>query len=139
MIRRPPRATRTDTLFPYTTLFRSDFTNRVFFACETSEAGAGHDKASGRIETLAATVVQTGDLFCNGDGHAASFRPALNCSSHSAMAGRSGSGTWAATSWNRMRSAGASWLIESMSARSDERRVGEECVRQGESRGSPAH
>src|SRR3546814_18945410 len=29
MIRRPPRATRTDTLFPYTTLFRSlDFPNR---------------------------------------------------------------------------------------------------------------
>src|SRR3546814_14297737 len=25
MIRRPPRATRTDTLFPYTTLFRSSF------------------------------------------------------------------------------------------------------------------
>src|SRR3546814_17570071 len=24
MIRRPPRSTRTDTLFPYTTLFRSD-------------------------------------------------------------------------------------------------------------------
>src|SRR3546814_2260001 len=27
MIRRPPRATRTDTLFPYTTLFRSEITN----------------------------------------------------------------------------------------------------------------
>src|SRR3546814_3144601 len=26
MIRRPPRSTRTDTLFPYTTLFRSDET-----------------------------------------------------------------------------------------------------------------
>src|SRR3546814_12025597 len=26
MIRRPPRCTRTDTLFPYTTLFRSPFT-----------------------------------------------------------------------------------------------------------------
>src|SRR3546814_7287533 len=26
MIRRPPRSTRTDTLFPYTTLFRSPFT-----------------------------------------------------------------------------------------------------------------
>src|SRR3546814_12439024 len=25
LIRRPPRSTRTDTLFPYTTLFRSDF------------------------------------------------------------------------------------------------------------------
>src|SRR3546814_10889111 len=31
MIRRPPRATRTDTLFPYTTLFRSCFTDR--FVC----------------------------------------------------------------------------------------------------------
>src|SRR3546814_20544002 len=32
MIRRPPRSTRTDTLFPYTTLFRSDLralANRV--------------------------------------------------------------------------------------------------------------
>src|SRR3546814_13092921 len=27
MIRRPPRSTRTDTLFPYTTLFRSQFGN----------------------------------------------------------------------------------------------------------------
>src|SRR3546814_13137570 len=27
MIRRPPRSTRTDTLFPYTTLFRSDPVN----------------------------------------------------------------------------------------------------------------
>src|SRR3546814_9787664 len=33
MIRRPPRSTRTDTLFPYTTLFRSrDETNRVYSA-----------------------------------------------------------------------------------------------------------
>src|SRR3546814_16055633 len=29
MIRRPPRSTRTDTLFPYTTLFRSVMTFRV--------------------------------------------------------------------------------------------------------------
>src|SRR3546814_12367309 len=28
MIRRPPRSTRTDTLFPYTTLFRSSFVDR---------------------------------------------------------------------------------------------------------------
>src|SRR3546814_1231963 len=28
MIRRPPRSTRTDTLFPYTTLFRSPFLDR---------------------------------------------------------------------------------------------------------------
>src|SRR3546814_17103492 len=29
MIRRPPRSTRTDTLFPYTTLFRSDIAARA--------------------------------------------------------------------------------------------------------------
>src|SRR3546814_2061414 len=29
MIRRPPRSTRTDTLFPYTTLFRSEITSRA--------------------------------------------------------------------------------------------------------------
>src|SRR3546814_4387717 len=31
MIRRPPRSTRTDTLFPYTTLFRSQFYNRKYW------------------------------------------------------------------------------------------------------------
>src|SRR3546814_8235782 len=30
MIRRPPRSTRTDTLFPYTTLFRSDYPSICF-------------------------------------------------------------------------------------------------------------
>src|SRR3546814_9866837 len=30
MIRRPPRSTRTDTLFPYTTLFRSGHVQHVF-------------------------------------------------------------------------------------------------------------
>src|SRR3546814_6766233 len=39
MIRRPPRSTRTDTLFPYTTLFRS--------AAEIRQAGSG---ASERLE-----------------------------------------------------------------------------------------
>src|SRR3546814_14756651 len=29
MIRRPPRSTRTDTLFPYTTLFRSEVASRL--------------------------------------------------------------------------------------------------------------
>src|SRR3546814_4556374 len=35
MIRRPPRSTRTDTLFPYTTLFRSiDFNSPVYGAMD---------------------------------------------------------------------------------------------------------
>src|SRR3546814_8853115 len=34
MIRRPPRSTRTDTLFPYTTLFRSSFIKRALLDAE---------------------------------------------------------------------------------------------------------
>src|SRR3546814_5733838 len=34
MIRRPPRSTRTDTLFPYTTLFRSRALSRRYAPCE---------------------------------------------------------------------------------------------------------
>src|SRR3546814_9802485 len=37
MIRRPPRSTRTDTLFPYTTLFRSA-------QAERRRAGCGNDQ-----------------------------------------------------------------------------------------------
>src|SRR3546814_14592103 len=34
MIRLPPRTTRSDTLFPYTTLFRSMLTGLGFFVCQ---------------------------------------------------------------------------------------------------------
>src|SRR3546814_11541961 len=40
MIRRPPRSTRTDTLFPYTTLFRSGL------AAEPDLARIGHEHAA---------------------------------------------------------------------------------------------
>src|SRR3546814_4508098 len=38
MIRRPPRSTRTDTLFPYTTLFRSDRLGPVLPGADPREA-----------------------------------------------------------------------------------------------------
>src|SRR3546814_478815 len=48
MIRRPPRSTRTDTLFPYTTLFRS---------------GLGIIASAEEVEALAATVPSTDGCF----------------------------------------------------------------------------
>src|SRR3546814_16088646 len=39
MIRRPPRSTRTDTLFPYTTLFRSGFPLGACLATEKAARG----------------------------------------------------------------------------------------------------
>src|SRR3546814_17566812 len=38
MIRRPPRSTRTDTLFPYTTLFRSSVARVVGRVTDTAQA-----------------------------------------------------------------------------------------------------
>src|SRR3546814_14140325 len=40
MIRRPPRSTRTDTLFPYTTLFRSNARKSVVANCNRISASA---------------------------------------------------------------------------------------------------
>src|SRR3546814_12411451 len=44
MIRRPPRSTRTDTLFPYTTLFRSHRHLRVELHLHRQYRGGGVDR-----------------------------------------------------------------------------------------------
>src|SRR3546814_5097347 len=49
MIRRPPRSTRTDTLFPYTTLFRSPYLALVAFEGEP-------DGRAAAIEAYAAPI-----------------------------------------------------------------------------------
>src|SRR3546814_12994811 len=61
MIRRPPRSTRTDTLFPYTTLFRSQRRHRMSFddastdgacrgpATRAVRAGIDRDAAFGAV------------------------------------------------------------------------------------------
>src|SRR3546814_7870588 len=47
MIRRPPRSTRTDTLFPYTTLFRSAMTRGAFpSSCRSIPVRLRHRKSS---------------------------------------------------------------------------------------------
>src|SRR3546814_3029805 len=59
MIRRPPRSTRTDTLFPYTTLFRSDevadISQIVYGSGKIDRASAVIDVVS-RFEALRATI-----------------------------------------------------------------------------------
>src|SRR3546814_2453712 len=49
MIRRPPRSTRTDTLFPYTTLFRSPSRNVRDFVAQWSQPHA-HAQSSAGLE-----------------------------------------------------------------------------------------
>src|SRR3546814_16843791 len=54
MIRRPPRSTRTDTLFPYTTLFRS----LAGSGCNTGRASQARPIPQAMIATAAASSVE---------------------------------------------------------------------------------
>src|SRR3546814_10985800 len=65
MIRRPPRSTRTDTLFPYTTLFRSDEVEFAVFVEELDSASAAIAHVRHR---LAHDFAHASALFGGDDG-----------------------------------------------------------------------
>src|SRR3546814_2728919 len=54
MIRRPPRSTRTDTLFPYTTLFRAADDYAVDTAADVAAAEAAADAAEAAADAAVA-------------------------------------------------------------------------------------
>src|SRR3546814_1888605 len=56
MIRRPPRSTRTDTLFPYTTLFRSDRASRVDAVATAGADNRRHNVMKGQLRFPASGV-----------------------------------------------------------------------------------
>src|SRR3546814_17244559 len=70
MIRRPPRSTRTDTLFPYTTLFRSDATlDRLDLVDDFHRAdfrragqGAGGERRGQRVQRVEPFLQAAGDV-----------------------------------------------------------------------------
>src|SRR3546814_4924586 len=72
MIRRPPRSTRTDTLFPYTTLFRSNAA--ALIVGHNHPSGSADPSAADRAVTarlkqsLAMVDVRLLDHFVIGDG-----------------------------------------------------------------------
>src|SRR3546814_18426938 len=69
MIRRPPRSTRTDTLFPYTTLFRSAATGQVF--AHRFELGRGEAIGIGRCALAQENSAPTQVFEYAGQGAAA--------------------------------------------------------------------
>src|SRR3546814_17815284 len=67
MIRRPPRSTRTDTLFPYTTLFRSHLccgSAGTYNLLQPEIAGRLRDRKVGNIAGTGADVVAAGNIGC---------------------------------------------------------------------------
>src|SRR3546814_20829395 len=106
MNRRPPRSTRTDTLFPYTTLFRSDalrelLTERQIEVLRLLSQGKPNKSIARDLNISEGTVKI----------HLAAIFRALDVR-------------------NR---------VEAVVARSEERRVGKECVSTCRSRWSPYH
>src|SRR3546814_1778835 len=71
MIRRPPRSTRTDTLFPYTTLFRSS-SNDGSSGDAMADGGRGGDGGNGNGGDAYAGAGTGGDGGRGGDGGTAS-------------------------------------------------------------------
>src|SRR3546814_3629417 len=69
MIRRPPRSTRTDTLFPYTTLFRSGELALENFQLQQAQLAVGDDQevaaTAGRVQEFqrGQLAVQAGELL----------------------------------------------------------------------------
>src|SRR3546814_20634385 len=112
MIRRPPRATRTDTLFPYTTLFRSH-AHRA-----PAKAGA-QDHAAHRSKLWAPAFAGA-----QADAHAPRSRPLLQCTQPPRLIAR-----------HREQRIGLCAAL----ARSEEGRVGNACVSTCSTRGSPNH
>src|SRR3546814_13646325 len=134
MLRRPPRSTRTDTRFPYTTLFRSGAARAALDAADDLEivavariGQAGDERAFG-----IAMERDLGKVAC-GARRGAGEDDIL----HPAAAHRFGGGFahHPADRFEQVRLAAAIGADDA--GRSEERRVGKECVRTGKSRGSP--
>src|SRR3546814_10951883 len=116
MIRRPPRSTRTDTLFPYTALFRS-----------VADAQAVLD-ASAHNMVIAGLPSETADAlvaWLDDPANAALLLRSANAQAELRALLPAGDGTKAGPLEGKTRS--------------EERRVGNECVSTCSSRGSPYH
>src|SRR3546814_18218721 len=112
MIRRPPRSTRTDTLFPYTTLFRSQGVERG-----APQEAVDADAAAG-IRLLLPAAAEQHQAF--GPHNALVVVHGLHLPVLAVAPGNLGT-------------------VAGRDGRSEERRVGKECVSTCRSRWSPYH
>src|SRR3546814_7166011 len=58
MIRRPPRSTRTDTLFPYTTLFRSELGGLSLKSLEVKDGASNVDLSFSKSNLVEMSILQ---------------------------------------------------------------------------------
>src|SRR3546814_10072384 len=88
MIRRPPRSTRTDTLFPYTTLFRSDdLLDECIEQCGDKVTCTGRLKSSARSSRASqslsiglALLATAGMMFVRSEEHTSELQSLMRIS-----------------------------------------------------------
>src|SRR3546814_17547123 len=120
MIRRPPRSTRTDTLFPYTTLFRSTGT-KIFIS------SGDHDLAGNIVHLVLARLPDAPEGV---KGISLFLVPKYLPDAEGGFTVRNGMSVGALE--KKMG-------IHAQPTRSEERRVGKECVSTCRYRWSPYH
>src|SRR3546814_7815160 len=82
MIRRPPRSTRTDTLLPYTTLFRSDGTDVYFARQQVAERlkEVSAQLPAGVQPTLGPVATGLGEIFMRSEEHTSELQSLMRTS-----------------------------------------------------------
>src|SRR3546814_14733186 len=129
MIRRPPRSTRTDTLFPYTTLFRSVWSPGVA-RCGRRRG----ERSMSSVRFFLWAIAATATLVFAG---VAGWRwwESRTPATAQQVARDAITGDFSLTDHTGKRVTDEDFR----GRRSEERRVGKECVSRGRSRGSPFH
>src|SRR3546814_20033778 len=130
MIRRPPRSTRPDTLFPYTTLFRSISGHRQLLGqalANLLDNAVKYSPRGGQIRMSLGRIDDAADLTVADSG------PGIPAEDRARVLERF-------VRLDTSRGAPGSGLgLSLVAARSEERRVGKVGVRPGRSRWSPHH
>src|SRR3546814_10963302 len=127
MIRRPPRSTRTDTLFPYTTLFRSDI--------NTDRARKLADETRSMIVPADEIMAAEADVFSPCALGAVLDKDSIGKLKAGIVAGGANNQLATKSDGSHMRTRNILYAPD----RSEERSVGKEWVRTCRSRLSPEH
>src|SRR3546814_12888988 len=136
MLRRPPRSTRTDTLFPYTTRFRS---LRCGYHCCTFDGATGHLQEIPNLPDQKRFPPHYGLRTYSVHEEAGLVRVALKgeipfTGAASELLPLSGTVALTIDHAQYVRA-----FLDAPALRSEERRVGKECVRTCKTRWSPEH
>src|SRR3546814_12472759 len=123
MFRRPPKSTLTDTLFPYTTLFRS--ARRQSDRLDLAELARAHDEVAQLVDAL------------GHDGCTAPHRHLRDCPEENRRWMLRATQSVIGDLQQAARIVGREQAPDDWGRRSEERRVGKECVVTGRSRVSP--